>query len=237
MCYSGMESRPTGAGFRFQRCWTWLLLWWTEQKLGLPGVTAAKILARDQLDVVGGSWQVSTSPLPSPRGDRFPAPSWWVALVLLGAVKRWCLSSQFLCLGRPAPEGSWETRAALTLSFMPAGVAVGLQGSEAVRGGVAVPAYVWWHLSVWEQAGNWRASVCQGETSPQLFFFSAFSAAGPSWHSWAQCHDLFPTKLSQRGKLQGRHERGVGCGELTPHVKFLKRPQTWDHHSSELRNH
>ena len=27
------------------------------------------------LDVVGGSWQVSTSPLPSPRGDRFPAPS------------------------------------------------------------------------------------------------------------------------------------------------------------------
>ena len=235
MCYSGMESRPTGAGFSFQRCWTWLLLWWTEPKLGLPGVTAAKTLARDEWDVLGGSWRVSISPLPSPRGDRPPAPSCRVALVLLGAVKRWCLSSRFLCLGRPAPE--LRNQSSSNTLFHACWGGCGLTGQRSRPWWGCCPAYVWWHPSVLEQAGNGRASVCQGETSPQLLFFSAFSAAGPSWHTWAQCHNLFPTKLSQRGKLQGRHERGVGCGELTPHVKFLKRPQTWDHHSSELRNH
>ena len=77
MCYSGMDSRPTGAGFSFQRCWTWLLLWWAEQKLGLPGVTAAKILAQDQLDVVGGSWRVSISSLPhAETGPLLPPVEW-----------------------------------------------------------------------------------------------------------------------------------------------------------------
>lgn len=65
---------------------------------------------------------------------------------------------------------------------MPPGVALGLQGSEAVRGGV--PALlVCGDTSVLEQAGNLRASVCQDEASPQLFFFSALSVAGASWHT------------------------------------------------------
>lgn len=77
MCYSGMESRPTGAGFSVQCSWTWLLLWWAEQKLGLPGVTAAKILAQDQLNVVGGSWWVSISSLlHAETGPLLPPVEW-----------------------------------------------------------------------------------------------------------------------------------------------------------------
>ena len=65
---------------------------------------------------------------------------------------------------------------------MPPGVALGLQGSDAVGGGV--PALlVCGDISVLEQAGNLRASVSQDEASPQLFSFSALSAAGASWHT------------------------------------------------------
>lgn len=65
---------------------------------------------------------------------------------------------------------------------MPALVALGLQGSGAVGGGV--PALlVCGDTSVLKQAGNLRASVCQDEASLQLFSFSALSAAGASWHT------------------------------------------------------
>ena len=65
---------------------------------------------------------------------------------------------------------------------MPPGVALGLQGSDAVGGGVPV-LLVCGDISVLEQAGNLRASVSQDEASPQLFSFSALSAAGASWHT------------------------------------------------------
>lgn len=86
-----------------------------EQMLGLPGVRAAKVLAQDQLDVVGGSWRSSVSfPfLPSPHRDRSPAPSCRVALTLV-----WCnerVMPCFLVFLRPVCEGHWETRASLIL--------------------------------------------------------------------------------------------------------------------------
>ena len=79
-------------------------------------------------------------------------------------------------------EVTHETRATLTLSFVPARVALGLQGSGAVGGGVPAP-LVCGDASVLKRAGNLRVSVCQDEASLQLFFFFALSAAGASWHT------------------------------------------------------
>lgn len=61
--------------------------WPEEQMLRLPRVRAAKVLAQDQLEGVGGSWSSSISSpfLPSPRRDRSPAPSCPVAFTLA-----WC---------------------------------------------------------------------------------------------------------------------------------------------------
>ena len=85
MCYSGMESRSTGAGFSVQRCWTWLLLWWAEQKLGLPRVTAAKIRAQDQ--VRRGGWLLAGFHFLSSFSTQRQAPC---SLLSSGINVAWC---------------------------------------------------------------------------------------------------------------------------------------------------
>ena len=103
---------------------------------------------------------------------------------------------------------------------MPPGVALGLQGSDAVGGGV--PALlVCGDISVLEQAGNLRASVSQDEASPQLFSFLPSVQLGLLGTPEQNVTTCFQQN-SQRGKLQGRHERS-GLWRVDTSCEVLKK--------------
>lgn len=83
--------------------------------------------------------------------------------------------------------------------------------------------------------------MCPKRKPASSLFFSPPhpQAAGASWHSSAECHYLFPVKLSQGGGLQGGHERSrleLCLESRQPRVESLRKYHLWGHRPGEVRN-
>lgn len=108
---------------------------------------------------------------------------------------------------------------------MPAGAAVGLQGSEAVRGAVPVPLVCGDSSLYWSRLETGELACAEVKPAPSFSSFLPSVQLGLLGTPEQNVTTCFQQNSAREASFRA-DMRGVGRGELTPHGKFLKRPQT-----------